>query len=72
MIARGYGARRPGELNDELELVRARLPKALVYAGKDRLALTERAALEGARLQLRFPVGSPPLWRGPCCVSMPR
>ncbi|MBI3725106.1 tetraacyldisaccharide 4'-kinase [bacterium] len=52
VIARGYGAERPGELNDELRLVRSRLPDVRVYAGGDRVAQAERAAREGATVAL--------------------
>lgn len=52
VLARGYGAARPGELNDELELVKARVPAVSVLAGSDRAALAQRAAREGATVCL--------------------
>ncbi len=48
VLARGYGAARDGELNEELELVRRRVPRARVYAGSDRVASARRAVAEGA------------------------
>lgn len=52
VLARGYGAERDGELNEELELVKRAVPQARVYAGADRVASAERAASEGATVIL--------------------
>jgi len=52
VLARGYGAAKDGDLNEELELVKRRVPEARVYAGKDRVASAERAAREGATVIL--------------------
>lgn len=52
VLARGYGAPRPGELNEELELVKRRVPEARVYPGPDRVASAEKAAREGATVVL--------------------
>jgi tetraacyldisaccharide 4'-kinase len=52
VLARGYGASRAGELNDELELVRSRVPGVSVLAGGDRAALADVAVREGATVLL--------------------
>ena len=52
VLARGYGATRDGELNEELELVKRRVPQARVIAGRDRVASAARAAEEGASVIL--------------------
>jgi tetraacyldisaccharide 4'-kinase len=51
VLARGYGARE-GELNDELELVHARVPGARVHAGADRVSSAARAEADGATVIL--------------------
>src|SRR5207244_2690672 len=52
VLARGYGATRDGELNEELALVKKRLPGVRVVAGRDRVASAEKAAREGASVVL--------------------
>ncbi len=52
VLARGYGAPRPGGLNDELELIRARLPGVMVYAGADRVTQAAMAARDGATVAI--------------------
>ncbi|MCA8925488.1 MAG: tetraacyldisaccharide 4'-kinase, partial [Planctomycetes bacterium] len=48
VLARGYGAARDGELNDELREIAERVPQALLVPGRDRVRSAERAALRGA------------------------
>ncbi|HZU99484.1 MAG TPA: tetraacyldisaccharide 4'-kinase [Planctomycetota bacterium] len=48
VLARGYGAERDGERNEELELVAKRVPAARIYPGRDRIASAARAEREGA------------------------
>ncbi len=48
VLARGYGAAKDGELNEELELVKRSVPGVQVYPGADRVASADRAAREGA------------------------
>jgi tetraacyldisaccharide 4'-kinase len=52
VLARGYGAARDGELNEELELVKRRVPQARVIAGRDRVASAAKAATDGATVVL--------------------
>jgi tetraacyldisaccharide 4'-kinase len=48
VLARGYGAERDGERNEELELVARRVPAARIHPGRDRIASAARAEREGA------------------------
>ncbi len=47
ILSRGYG-----QIPDEAMLLQRRLPHALLYVGKDRVALAARAAMDGAELIL--------------------
>ena len=48
VLARGYGAARDGELNDELRLIGEEVPGALLFPGKDRVSRARDAAAAGA------------------------
>jgi tetraacyldisaccharide 4'-kinase len=48
VLARGYGADRDGELNDELRLIAREVPAALLAPGRDRVARAQEAAGRGA------------------------
>lgn len=48
VLARGYGAARDGELNDELRLIAREVPEALLAPGSDRVARAQEAAGRGA------------------------
>jgi tetraacyldisaccharide 4'-kinase len=48
VLARGYGAERDGELNDELRLIGELVPEALIVPGRDRVARAHEAAAQGA------------------------
>ena len=52
VLARGYGAASDGELNDELQEIGERVPRALLFPGRDRVANAQRAALQGAEVIL--------------------
>ncbi|MGE0713064.1 MAG: tetraacyldisaccharide 4'-kinase [Planctomycetota bacterium] len=48
VLARGYGAARDGELNDELRLIGREVPEAILCPGKDRVARAAEAVSRGA------------------------
>lgn len=50
VLARGYGAARDGDLNDELCLIRDRLPDAILAPGKDRVVRAAQAVSKGASI----------------------
>jgi len=52
VLARGYGAPRDGELNDELRLVAAEVPEAVLAPGRDRVARAAEARDRGATFLL--------------------
>lgn len=52
VLARGYGADRDGELNDELRLIAREVPDALLAPGRDRVARAQEAAGRGATVLL--------------------
>ncbi len=52
VLARGYGAARDGELNDELRLIAAALPAVLPFAGRDRVRRAREAVVAGAEVLL--------------------
>ena len=52
VLARGYGAARDGELNDELRQVQDEVPDALLFPGRDRVARARLATDAGATLLL--------------------
>jgi tetraacyldisaccharide 4'-kinase len=52
VLARGYGAARDGDPNDELKLVAREVPQALVRPGRDRVARAAQAVDDGATVLL--------------------
>lgn len=52
VLARGYGAQRDGQLNDELLLIREEVPELLLFPGRDRAARAGEAVQAGATLLL--------------------
>lgn len=52
VLARGYGADRDGELNDELRLIAREVPGALLAPGRDRVARAQEATGRGATVLL--------------------
>ncbi len=52
VLARGYGADRDGELNDELRLIAREVPGALLAPGRDRVARAQEATGRGASVLL--------------------
>lgn len=52
VLARGYGAERDGELNDELRLIAAAVPEVEIVAGRDRVAGAAAARARGATVAL--------------------
>ncbi len=48
VLARGYGAARDGELNDELRLIGQEVPEALLTPGRDRVRRAREAIVAGA------------------------
>jgi tetraacyldisaccharide 4'-kinase len=52
VLARGYGAPRDGDLNDELRQVQEEVPEAILFPGKDRVARSRDATDAGATVLL--------------------
>ncbi len=52
VLARGYGAKRDGDLNDELRVVQAEAPDALLFPGADRVVRAGEAIGAGATVLL--------------------
>lgn len=50
VLARGYGAPRDGDLNDELRLIRDTLPDVILAPGKDRVVRAAEAVRAGATI----------------------
>lgn len=50
VLARGYGAERDGELNDELRLIQQMVPDALLVPGRDRVVHAAEARRRGASI----------------------
>tara|TARA_R110002072_G_scaffold121004_1_gene254433 strand:- start:423 stop:1331 length:909 start_codon:yes stop_codon:yes gene_type:complete len=50
VLARGYGAARDGELNDELRLIRDSLPDVILAPGRDRVVRAAEAVAAGATI----------------------
>jgi tetraacyldisaccharide 4'-kinase len=48
VLARGYGAERDGDLNDEMRQIQADVPDALLFPGRDRVARAADAVAAGA------------------------
>jgi tetraacyldisaccharide 4'-kinase len=52
VLARGYGAERDGELNDELRQIQADVPDVKLFPGRDRVARAGEAVAAGATVLL--------------------
>ena len=48
VLARGFGAKRDGDLNDELRQIQTDVPEALLFPGRDRVARAAEAVAAGA------------------------